>query len=131
MASGLSPEHVRTKLRLMNTWIKLAGPDWTQTQLEKHEGFFTTCAVQGLEPNWDRLIPGGKHAQEGPLEAPTAVKLSSEGNDPIPLVLRKSCKACGECKPLTDFYNRPDSKDRRHSSCKACMTAKAIQAKAA
>lgn len=37
------------------------------------------------------------------------------------LVLGKSCKRCGVYKPLEDFYDDKQNKDRRGSKCKPCM----------
>lgn len=32
----------------------------------------------------------------------------------------RQCKACGETKPITEFYTRPDSKDGYRNTCKHC-----------
>jgi hypothetical protein len=51
----------------------VAGDNWTQKDVERHEGLFTLCARQGLEPNWDRLLNPQKVARKGKQERPTAV----------------------------------------------------------
>lgn len=33
----------------------------------------------------------------------------------------KTCKNCGETKPLQEFYSQPSSKDGRFSKCKSCI----------
>lgn len=73
----LTPDQVRAKIGFMNKYIHILekedGPNWSQKKLEIHESLFTTCARQGVEPNWDRLLNPQKVVKEGKQEAPTAV----------------------------------------------------------
>lgn len=35
----------------------------------------------------------------------------------------KTCKACGEEKPIREYYKHPTSKDGRRNQCRACIAA--------
>jgi len=35
---------------------------------------------------------------------------------------QKTCKGCGETKPLTDFNKHPQCKDGRKGKCKTCIS---------
>lgn len=143
----LTPEQARHKIHSMNSYIKFLGPDWTQEQLEKREGLFTTLARQGAQPDWHRFSDAFQKPQEGTQQRPTAVLNSPEStttgavvlNFPEPSIasleaLLRSCKACTSCheqKPLAEFYNHPKGRNGKHPECKACLKAKALAHKRA
>ncbi|HVJ76951.1 MAG TPA: hypothetical protein VM620_03905 [Hyphomicrobium sp.] len=132
----LTREQARHKIHLMNCYIKFLGPDWTQQQLEKREGFFTTLSRQGAQPDWQKFSEAFQRPQKGTQQRPTAVLNSPESTTTEAVVLNfpepfKACTSCREEKPLADFYNHPKGNNGKHPECKACMRAKALAHKRA